>query len=94
MNKETDVVYVVNRVQISASEYNQNGNTRTFVFRDINRAKRFLKSLRAEVISEFERLDTNYDVYTDTEEKFHVSWDSDLEMIIITLKEKIIDEEV
>jgi len=94
MNKETDVVYVVNRVQISASEYNQNGYTRTFVFRDINRAKRFLKSLRAEVISEFERLDTNYDVYTDTEEKFHVSWDSDLEMIIITLKEKIIDEEV
>ena len=94
MNKETDVVYLVNRVQISASEYNQNGYTRTFVFRDINRAKRFLKSLRAEVISEFERLDTNYDVYTDTEEKFHVSWDSDLEMIIITLKEKIIDEEV
>lgn len=94
MNKETDVVYVVDRVQISASEYNQNGYTRTFVFRDINRAKRFLKSLRAEVISEFERLDTNYDVYTDTEEKFHVSWDSDLEMIIITLKEKIIDEEV
>ena len=94
MNKETDVVYVVNRVQISASEYNQNGYTRTFVFRDINRAKRFFKSLRAEVISEFERLDTNYDVYTDTEEKFHVSWDSDLEMIIITLKEKIIDEEV
>ena len=88
MNKETDVVYVVNRVQISASEYNQNGYTRTFVFRDINRAKRFLKSLRAEVISEFEKLDTNYDVYTDTEEKFHVSWDSDLEMIIITLKEK------
>ncbi|MBR6841898.1 MAG: hypothetical protein IKM77_06330 [Prevotella sp.] len=94
MNKETDVVYVVNRVQISASEYNQNGYTRTFVFRDINRTKRFLKSLRAEVILEFERLDTNYDVYTDTEEKFHVSWDSDLEMIIITLKEKIIDEEV
>lgn len=30
MNKETDVVYVVNRMQISASEYNQNGYTRTF----------------------------------------------------------------
>ena len=58
MNKETDVVYVVDRVQISASEYNQNGYTRTFVFRDINRAKRFLKSLRAEVILELERLDT------------------------------------
>ena len=86
MNKETDVVYVVNRFRISASEYNQNGYTRTFVFRDINRAKRCLQSLRAE--------DLYYDIYTDTDEKFHVAWDSDLEMIFITLKEKIIDEEV
>lgn len=94
MNKETDVVYVVNRVQISASEYNQNGYTRTFVFRDINRAKRSLKSLRTEDLSELERLKRDYDIYTDTDEKFHVAWDSDLEMIFITLKEKIIDEEV
>lgn len=94
MNKETDVVYVVNRVQISASEYNQNGYTRTFVFRDINKAKMCLKTLRAEDISELERLDTDYDIYTDSEEKFHVAWDSDLEMIFIILKEKIIDEEV
>lgn len=48
MNKETVVVYVVNRVRISASEYNQNGYTQTFVFRDINRAKRCLRSIRAE----------------------------------------------
>jgi hypothetical protein len=94
MNKETDVVYVVNRVQISASEYNQNDYIRTFVFRDINRAKRCLKSLRAEDISELERLDTDYDIYTDSEEKFHVAWDCDLEMVFITLKEKIIDEEI
>ena len=94
MNKETDVVYVVNQVRISASEYNQNGNTRTFVFRDINRAKRCLKSLRADDISELARLDTDYDIYTDSDEKFHVAWDSDLEMIFIILKEKIIDEEV
>ena len=94
MNKETDVVYVVNRMQISASEYNQNGYTRTFVFRDINRARRCLKSLRAEDISELERLDTDYDIYTDSEEKFHIAWDCDLEMVFITLKEKIIDEEI
>ena len=94
MNKKLDVVYVVNRVQISASEYNQNGYIRTFVFRDIIRAKRCLKSLRSEDISELEGLDTDYDIYTDSEEKFHVAWDSDLEMIFIILKEKIIDEEV
>ena len=94
MNKETDVVYVVNRMQISASQYNQNGYTRTFVFRDKNRAKRYLKSLRAEDISELERLDTDYDIYTDSDEKFHVAWDCDLEMVFITLKEKIIDEEI
>ena len=95
MNKETDVVYVVNRMQISASEYNQNGYIRTFVFRDINRAKRCLRSLRAEEdISELKRLDIDYDIYTDSEEKFHVAWDCDLEMVFITLKEKIIDEEI
>ena len=94
MDKKSDIVYVVNRVQISASEYNQNGYTRTFVFRDINRPKRCLISLRAEDISELERLDTEYDIYTDSDEKFHVAWDSDLEMVIITLKEKIIDEEI
>ena len=94
MNKETDVVYVVNRMQISTSEYNKNGYIRTFVYRDINRAKKCLKSLRAEDISELKRLDTDYDIYIDSEEKFHVAWDSDLEMIFITLKEKIIDEEV
>ena len=94
MNKETDVVYVVNRVKISASEYNQNGFIRTFVFRDINKAKRCLKSLRAEDISELERLDADFDIYTDSEENFHVAWDCDLEMVFITLKEKIIDEEI
>ena len=94
MKKETDIVYVVNRVRISASEYNQNGYTRTFVFRDIDRAMRCLKSLRAADISELERLDIDYDIYTDSEERFHVAWDSDLEMIFITLKEKIINEDV
>lgn len=88
MNKETDVVYVINRVRVSASDYNQNGYTRAYVFRDINRAKKCLKSLRAEDIAELERLDTDYDIYTDSDEKFHIAWDSDLAMVFITLKEK------
>lgn len=92
MNKELDIVYVVNRAQISASEYNKNGYAQTFLFRDINRARTFLKSLRAEDLSELERLDTDYDIYTDSDEQFHVAWDSDLEMIFITLEEKVIDE--
>ena len=50
--------------------------------------------MRAEDILELERLDTDYDIYTDTDEKFHVAWDCDMEMVFITLKEIIIDEEV
>ena len=92
MDKERDIVYVVNRVQISASEYNQNGYTETYLYRDKNKANRCLKSLRAEDISELERLDMDYDIYTDTDVKFHVSWDSDLEMVFITVKEKTIEE--
>ena len=94
MNTEMNVVYVVNRVHISASEYNQNGYTQTYLYKDINRAKRNLKALRAADISELERLDNDYEIYTDTDEKFHVAWDSDLEMIFITLNKQIIDKEV
>lgn len=38
MNKSKNV-YVVNRVRISASEYNQNGYTRTFLYRDKAKAE-------------------------------------------------------
>ena len=92
MNKEQDIVYVVNRIRISASEYNQNGYTRTFLFRDKMKAEENLKSLRAEVVSELERLKYEYAIYTDSDKKFHVSWDSDLEMVFITLKEIPIED--
>lgn len=91
METKSDIVYVVNRVQISASEYNQNGYTRTFLFRDKLKAEKCLKDLRSEDLIELDRLGRNYEIYTDSDEKFHVSWDSDLEMVFITLKEKTIE---
>ena len=91
MEIKTDSVYVVNRVQISDSEYNQNGYTRTFLFRDKLKDKKCLKDLRSEDLTELDRLGRDYDIYTDSDEKFHVSWDSDLEMTFITLKEKTIE---
>ena len=91
MEIKTDTVYVVNRVQISASEYNQNGYTRTFLFRDKLKAEKCLKDLRSEDLTELDRLEYDYEIYTDSDEKFHVSWDSDLEMVFITLKEKTIE---
>jgi hypothetical protein len=90
---ESDVVYVVNRVQISASEYNSNGYIRTFLFRDKLKAEKCLKDLRSEDLTELDRLRRDYEIYTDSEEKFHVSWDSDLEKVFISLKEKTIELE-
>jgi len=87
----SDIIYVVNRVQLSASEYNNNGFIRTFLYKDKKKAVERLKSLRAEDISELERLDIDYDVYSDTNEKFQVAWDSDLEMVFITMNEKTIE---
>ena len=88
---ESDIVYVVNRVQISASEYNKNGYTQTFLFRDKAKAEKCLKNLCSEDLAELDRLDYDYEIYTDSDEKFHVSWDGDLEMVFITLKEKTIE---
>ena len=91
MVTKSDIVYVVNRVQISASEYDQNGYTQTFLFREKAKAERCLKNLRSEDISELDRLGRDYEIHTDSDEKFHVSWDSDQEMVFITLKENTIE---
>lgn len=90
MNKSKNV-YVVNRVRISASEYNQNGYTRTFLYRDKAKAEKCLEELRLDDLRELGRLGRDYDIHIDSNEKFHVSWDSDLEMVFITIKEKAIE---
>lgn len=88
---ESNIVYVVNRVQFSASEYNLNGYTRTFLYRDKLKAEKCLKDLRSKDLIELDRLGRDYEIYTDSDENFHVSWDSDLEMVFITLKENTIE---
>lgn len=90
MDKESEIIYVVNRIRISASEYNQNGNTRTFLYKDKANAEQCLNNLRSEALSELERLKRDYEIYTDSDEKFHLAWDSDLEMIFITLKKHFV----
>ncbi len=60
METKSDIVYVVNRVQISASEYN-NGYTQTFLFRDKAKAEKRLKDLRSEDLTELDRLGRDYD---------------------------------
>lgn len=87
---ESDLIYVVNRVQISASEYNKNGYTQTFLFKNKMEAEKCFKDLRSEDLSELDRLECDYNIYTDSNEKLHVSWDSDLEMVFITLKDNSI----
>lgn len=40
MVNNSDIIYGVNRVQISASEYNKNGYTQTFLFKDKMKAEK------------------------------------------------------
>lgn len=83
-------LYVLNQVQISASDYNRNGYSQTYLFRDRQEADKHLAKLRKETLAELERLKCNFDIYSDSADKFHVAWDCDLEMAIITLKKQTI----
>ena len=56
---ESGIVYVVNRVQVSASEYCQNGYSQTFLYRDKKKAEKCLKDLRSEDLSELDRFVNN-----------------------------------
>lgn len=40
--------------------------------------------MRLDDLRELGRLGRDYDIHIDSNEKFHVSWDSDLEMVFIT----------
>ena len=86
----TNELYVLNQVQISASDYNRNGYSQTYLFRDRQEADKHLRTLRKDTLSELDRLKCNFDIYSDSADKFHVAWDSDLEMTIITLKKQTI----
>ena len=86
----TNELYVLNQVHISASDYNRNGYSQTYLFRDRRELDKHLTKLRRDTLSELCRLKQNFNIYSDSADKFHVAWDSDLEMTIITLKKQTI----
>lgn len=86
MTKDT-ILYVVTRLQISASDYNANGDSDVGVFLEKENAQKLFKKWREEELQFRKDTEVAYTVYSDTNDKFHCAWDSDLEMLIITLKE-------
>lgn len=86
----TNEFYILNQVQISASDYNRNGYSQTYLFRDKLEADKLLIKFRYDTLAELERLKCEFVIYSDSADKFHVAWDSDMEMTIITLKKQTI----
>ena len=86
INKDI-ILYVVTRLQISASDYNTNGNSDVRVFFEREKAHRLFKQWREEELQFRDDTEVAYKVYSDSNDRFHCAWDSDLEMLIVTLKE-------
>jgi len=89
-NSMNNKVFIVTRLYISASDYNSNGYYDCEVFLDKEKALQLFKKWRKEELDIRRETECTYEIYTDTEEKFHCSWDIDLEMLIIKMQEKTI----
>ena len=81
------MVYAVTHVTISASEPDANGFSDTRVFGTMEEAKEKLRIWRDEELECRRESNARYVVYTDTDTKFHCTWDLDNEGIIITIRE-------
>ena len=81
------MVYAVTHVTISASEPDANGFSDTRVFGTLEEAKEKLRIWRDEELECRRESNASYVVYTDTDTKFHCTWDMDGEGIIITIRE-------
>ena len=86
MNDNT-TLFVVTHVTISASEPNANGFVDTRLFKTKKKALKQLKTWRDEEMEYRKTTGAAYAVYTDTDQKFHCTWDSDNEGIIININE-------
>ncbi len=80
-------IFIVTHVTISSSEPNANGYMDVKAFSDKEKATRQLKTWREDELQLRRERGCPYEIYDDTETKFHCTWDSDLEGIIITLNE-------
>lgn len=80
-------IFIVTHVTISSSEPNANGYIDVKAFSDKEKATEQLKSWREDEIELRRESGCPYEIYDDTETKFHCTWDSDLEGIVISLNE-------
>lgn len=87
----TDKVYIVTRVYISASDCNSNGYSECEVYTEKANARKLFDKWKMEELNQRKETGCYYEIYADNDEKFHCAWDSDLEMLIITLHEKTIN---
>ncbi len=84
---EHTTLFVVTHVTISASEPDANGFVDARLFKTKKRALNQLKTWRDEEMEYRKNTGAAYVVYTDTDQKFHCTWDSDNEGVIISIKE-------
>ena len=85
-------VFVVTRLYISASDYNSNGYTDVEVCRKESAALDIFSRWREEELQERKRLKDEYEVLSDTKDRFHCTWDSGLETVLMTIKSNIIKD--
>ena len=80
-------IFIVTHVTISSSEPNANGYMDVKAFSDRQKATKQLKTWREDELQMRRERGCAYEIYDDTETKFHCTWDSDLEGIVISLNE-------
>jgi hypothetical protein len=80
-------IFSVTHVTISASEPDANGFSDTRVFGTMEEAKKQLRIWKDEELECLREYNASYSVYTDTDTKFHCTWDYDNEGIKITIRE-------
>lgn len=87
MKNQSQVLFVITHVTISASEPDANGFVDARVFKTKQQALELLKKWRDEELEYRKNTGAAYVVYTNNDQKFHCTWDADNEGVIITIKE-------
>ena len=80
-------MFVLTHVTVSTSEPDANGFVDARLFKTKQQALDLFKKWRDEELEYRKNTGAAYAVYTDTDRKFHCTWDSDNEGVIISLKE-------
>ncbi len=85
---QVDRIYIVTRFYISITGSNSNGDSDCEVFCEKRKAEQLFHKWHDEELDCRKESDCGYEIYIDTYEKFHCSWDDDKEMVFIALTEQ------